>query len=180
MSVDLQGSLRFWVFLIVLVALFSAALFRPERIRRRARLWIAAGLLAFILFLECIAPLFFSPSLAGSPSSGGATRVDSLSSGVQDYLTAVKVIAVLQHGALAVAVLVALSAFFDAPLASGERPARRVEAVSRQRTEGARQPTPRPRPVEDACLSCGQRIPPDAGKCPACGWTWGTGEAASG
>jgi hypothetical protein len=29
-------------------------------------------------------------------------------------------------------------------------------------------------PPPDACGLCGQRIPPDAAQCPACGWTWGT------
>lgn len=34
-------------------------------------------------------------------------------------------------------------------------------------------PKPRPKPVpEEACLSCGKMIPPDATKCPACDWTW--------
>src|SRR5262249_44624034 len=26
----------------------------------------------------------------------------------------------------------------------------------------------------DLCGLCGQRIPPDARQCPACGWTWGS------
>lgn len=179
MSVDVQGGLRFWVFLVVLVSLFTAALFRPERIRQRARVWIAAGLLAFVLFLECMAPLFFATPQGGSPFRGEAIQVDSLESGLQVYLTAVKVIAVLQHGALAVAVLIGLSAFFDAPVASGEQPVRRVEAGPRPRTEEVRQPTPRLRGAEGACLSCGQRIPPDVAKCPACGWTCGTEETTS-
>jgi hypothetical protein len=34
------------------------------------------------------------------------------------------------------------------------------------------QPRPEERPPEEACLSCGMSIPGDAGKCPACGWTW--------
>jgi hypothetical protein len=203
MSTDLLGALRFWVFFVVLVALFSAALFRPDRIRQGARLWMAAGLLAFTLFLECVAPLFFSPSLGPAQTAGGAMRVDALASGMQAYLTAVKVIAVLQHGALAAALLLALSAFFDRTAASGERLPRRAEATPRPRTEETLQPAPRQRvkeevpgflpppispaqpaprqPVkEDACLSCGQRIPPDAAKCPACGWTWGKDEATGG
>jgi hypothetical protein len=33
---------------------------------------------------------------------------------------------------------------------------------------------------DDVCLSCGQRIPPEASQCPACGWTWGNEGAVSG
>lgn len=180
MNIDLQGSLGFWVFLVVLIALFSAALFRPDRIRQRPRVWVAAGLLAVILFLECVGPLFSSSSLRVSQTAGGAMRVDLQASGMQDYLTAVKVIGVVQHGLLAVAVLIALSAFFEGTAASGDRSTRRAEARSRPRMAEERQPAPRQRTEEDACLSCGQRIPPDAGKCPACGWTWESEDAASG
>jgi len=28
------------------------------------------------------------------------------------------------------------------------------------------------RPPEDACLSCGAIVPPDASECPECGWNW--------
>ena len=205
MSVDLHGGLRFWVFLIVLVTLFSAAFFRPERIRQRARFWNAAGLLAFMLFLECVAPLFFSPALG---TIGGAIKLDSLTAGMQDYLNAVKVIGVLQHAALAAAVLIALSAFFDGAEVSGKpprrpeavarpqseevqespprvrmaevsgNPPRRPEAVARPRSEEVQQ-SPRVRMAEDACMSCGQRIPLEASKCPACGWSWGNEEAKS-
>ena len=174
MSVDLHGGLRFWVFLIVLVTLFSAAFFRPERIRQRARFWNAAGLLAFMLFLECVAPLFFSPALG---TIGGAIKLDSLTAGMQDYLNAVKVIGVLQHAALAAAVLIALSAFFDGAEVSG-KPPRRPEAITRPRSEEVQQ-SPRVRMAEDACMSCGQRIPLEASKCPACGWSWGNEEAKS-
>jgi len=179
MTVDLHGSLRLWVFLVVLVALFSAALFRPERILQPIRLWIAAGLLAFILLLECVAPLFFSPSLGTSLSAGGASKWSSLASEMQVYLNAVKVIGVFQHGALAAAVLVALSTFFDRATFSWERPPRKSEAGAQPRTEAVQEPLRR-QTAEDACLSCGQRIPPDASECPACGWTWSNEKTGSG
>jgi len=106
-------------------------------------------------------------------------RSESLASGMQDYMTAPKVIGVLQHGALAAALLVALSALFEPTTASGERPTRWAEAPLRSRMAEERKPAPRPQ-TEDACLSCGQRIPPDAAKCPACGWTWDSEPAVRG
>ena len=194
MSIDLQGNLRFWVFLVVLIAQFSAALFRPDRIQQRPRFWLAAGLLAFTLFIECVAPLFFSPSPGASPTSG-----------MQAYLTAVKVITVLQHGCLAAALFMATFCLFirgdcciqgatypQARGGAGMGPAggqrRCIQEATYPQARGnspsadgrGTAATPPKRVAENACLSCGQRIPPNAAKCPACGWTWANEEAASG
>jgi Short C-terminal domain len=38
------------------------------------------------------------------------------------------------------------------------------------------QKEPSPSLPENACLSCGRWIPPDATRCLACGWTWGSQE----
>jgi hypothetical protein len=180
MSLDLQGSLRFWVFLIVLIVLFLAVLFRPERIRQWPRLWWAASLLAIILFLDGVPPLFFSPSLGGTPAAGAATRMETLMAATQEYLTAVKVITFLQHAGLAAALLFAFSAFFDVRVPSDQRVPRKAEPAPPPRTDAVRPAAPSPRTGEDTCLSCGQRIPPDAARCPACGWTWSNEETANG
>ena len=181
MGMDLQGSLRLWAFLVVLTALFVAAIFRPHRIRNWPLLWVAAGLLAAILFLDCVAPLFFSPS-ALKVTVGGAMPPESLTSEmrgeIRDDLTAMKVIAVVQHCGLAAAILVAFIALCDGPAAPGRGPtATETAGQGRHRSEES---PPAPRLPEDACLSCGQRIPVGADKCPACGWTWGREDASSG
>ena len=179
MGMDLQGSLRVWAFLVVLTALFVAAIFRPHRIRNWPLLWVAAGLLATILFLDCVAPLFFSPS-AFKVTVGGAMSTESLTSEIRDYLTVMKIIAVVQHCGLAAAILVGFIALYDGRAASGRRPtATETAGRGRHRSEES-PPAARPRLPEDACLSCGQRMPIDADKCPACGWTWGSDDASSG
>jgi hypothetical protein len=193
MSADLQGSLICWAFVIILMALFAAALFRPERIRQRPRFRAAAILLAVAMFLECVGPFLFPPLLdvpemdgntkrTEFPASGGVKRAEALASRMRDHLDALKVISLFQHVILAVALLIGLSAFFDATPASGQQPIRNIGAPPGPQMAEEQQAAPRPRIGEDACacLSCGMRIPPDAAQCPGCGWTWGNGGAASG
>src|SRR5205807_3381874 len=42
------------------------------------------------------------------------------------------------------------------------------EEASHGQSGEAREPVP-----EDTCLACGAKVPPEAARCPACGWTWG-------
>jgi hypothetical protein len=137
-------------------------------------------LLAVIMFLDCVGTLFFSPSLVAPQTNRGAMRAESLTSEMRDYLTATKVIAVIQHCALAAAILIALSAVFDGTAASGNGPTATAKTDRGRHPSEESQRAPPPRLPENACLSCRQPIPLDADKCPVCGWSWGSEDAASG
>lgn len=179
MGTDLQGSLRVWAFFVVLTALFVAAIFRPYRIRKKPLLWVAAGLLAAILFLDCL-PLFFLPSAVGAKINVGAMSAEALTWEIRGYFSAMKVIAVVQHCGLAAAILIVFFALYASPADSGRGPTDTETAGLGRRTYKESPPVPRPRLPEDACLSCGQRMLVAAEKCPACGWTWGSEDASSG
>lgn len=190
MSMEFPEKFGLCAFLVVLIALFAAALFRPERIRQRQRFLAAGAFLAVVLLLEGIGPFFFTVPDAVSRSMSKEVPLPPalVWSEVEQARQRSKILLLLQESALAAALFAALSAFFQEISVSEERyrsgsPFSQPPVKEHGPTPGADRPRSdempaKPKAVpEDTCLSCGQRIPPSATACPACGWTWDSEKA---
>lgn len=158
MNTVVHAGLLKGAFLVILSVVFVAVVFRPQRVRDWPQLTAVVCLLVAVLMLDVVATLFFAPT------------------DMRVYLTEMRVIAFAQYCGLAVAILLLYFALADSAFES-VRGLILPEPTDRDQNESEVVP---PRSVpDDVCQSCGQRMPADANQCPACGWTWGSGEVSN-
>ena len=141
---------------VSLLALFAAAVFQPHRIKSTAACWIAVVLFSFVLVLPTFGLAALGTEAAGrsAPSAGG-------------FVAALTVLTFVSRVLLAAGLVATAFALLPNPMPLIQR-----FATSENQPGVGQEPNPAQPVQENACLSCGQPIPPEASKCLNCGWNW--------